>query len=98
LARACRLVHIPRSAGPAPGIHRSRGVLVNQHDGLIWAKSQFCNNTACVEVAKHDDGVLIRDSKNPRGPKLQFTNSEWDAFVEGVRRGEFDGLGERPSG
>ena len=71
---------------------------MNQYDGLIWIKSEFCNSSACVEVAKYGDGVLIRDSKNPRGPKLQFANSKWNAFVEGVRRGEFDGLGERPSG
>jgi Domain of unknown function (DUF397) len=69
-------------------------MLVNQDDRVIWTKSEFCNNTACVEVAKYGDGVLIRDSKDPLGPKLQFSNSEWYAFVEGVRSGGFDRLEE----
>ncbi|GLK08475.1 hypothetical protein GCM10017600_18800 [Streptosporangium carneum] len=34
---------------------------------------------------------VLRDSKNPDGPKLFFTRSEWDAFVGGVKLGEFDG-------
>ncbi|MFF3440438.1 DUF397 domain-containing protein [Streptosporangium sp. NPDC002721] len=33
---------------------------------------------------------VLRDSKNPDGPKLFFTRSEWDAFVGGVKLGEFD--------
>jgi hypothetical protein len=34
--------------------------------------------------------VAVRDSKNPDGPKLVFTPSEWKAFLGGVRTGEFD--------
>jgi hypothetical protein len=34
--------------------------------------------------------VVVRDSKNARGPVLGFTPDEWDAFVGGVRNGEFD--------
>ncbi|WP_442811508.1 MULTISPECIES: DUF397 domain-containing protein [unclassified Streptosporangium] len=33
---------------------------------------------------------MLRDSRNPDGPKLFFTRSEWDAFVGGVKLGEFD--------
>ncbi|WP_326820122.1 DUF397 domain-containing protein [Streptosporangium sp. NBC_01756] len=55
----------------------------------------------CVEVAVvdapgagHKAGLgslyVLRDSKNPEGPKLFFTRSEWDAFVGGVKLGEFD--------
>lgn len=32
----------------------------------------------------------MRDSKNPTGPALIFTASEWDAFTAGVNDGEFD--------
>jgi hypothetical protein len=39
--------------------------------------------------------VAVRDSKNPDGPKLVFTPSEWKAFLGGVRTGEFD-LPARP--
>jgi hypothetical protein len=43
-----------------------------------------------VEVAFVDDAIAVRDSKNPTGPVLLFTQSEWDAFVEGAKDGEFD--------
>ncbi|MDP9846852.1 hypothetical protein J2853_006063 [Streptosporangium lutulentum] len=33
----------------------------------------------------------MRDSKNRQGSILEFTESGWGAFVEGVKRGEFDG-------
>jgi hypothetical protein len=36
--------------------------------------------------------VVMRDAKNPDGPILYFTEAEWDAFVLGVKDGEFDDL------
>lgn len=44
----------------------------------------------CVQPAQVDEVMLVRDSKNPDGPVLTFTRDEWDAFVAGVRAGEFD--------
>ncbi len=63
--------------------------------GLSWIKSSLSfSNGNCVEVASMaDGGVAVRDSKHPNGPVLHFTPSEWDAFVGGVRNGEFDGFG-----
>ena len=48
-----------------------------------------------VETAMvtHTDGVTytaMRNSKYPDGTVLVFTPSEWDAFLQGVRAGEFD--------
>ncbi|KAA2253523.1 DUF397 domain-containing protein [Solihabitans fulvus] len=48
-----------------------------------------------VEVAfvPHTDGVTyvaMRNSAHPEGPVLVFTPSEWDAFIEGAKDGEFD--------
>jgi hypothetical protein len=37
-----------------------------------------------------DDRILVRDSKHPRRAVLNFTPAEWDAFIGGVRNGEFD--------
>jgi hypothetical protein len=34
--------------------------------------------------------VAVRDSKNPDGPALLFTRREWEAFLGGVRDGQFD--------
>lgn len=51
-----------------------------------WFKSSWSHaNSDCVEVAFLDEGnVGIRDSKNPTGPALVVSLSEWDAFVAGV--------------
>jgi hypothetical protein len=56
-----------------------------------FRKSTFCAaHHDCVEVALVDNGArLVRDSKHRSGAMLQFTSSEWDAFVKGVRAGEF---------
>ena len=55
-----------------------------------WRKSDFCGTASCVEVAQQVDSFLVRDSKNPNGTVLSFDRAEWDAFVAGVRAGNFD--------
>jgi len=45
----------------------------------------------CVEVGADAGGTVhVRDSKDPDGPCLQFTQKEWSAFRAGVKAGEFD--------
>jgi hypothetical protein len=56
-----------------------------------WRKSSRSGLNGCVEVAFPDgDRVTVRDSKNKRGLVLEFVSTEWDAFVKGVRDGQFD--------
>jgi hypothetical protein len=56
-----------------------------------WRRSEFCGSQACVEVANMaTDMILVRDSKNPHGTPLSFDRAEWEAFVAGVRAGNFD--------
>jgi hypothetical protein len=44
----------------------------------------------CVEVATSLPGVVaIRHSKDQQGPVLILTTDLWDAFCNGVKRGEF---------
>jgi Domain of unknown function (DUF397) len=43
-----------------------------------------------VEVAFVDDLIGLRNSADPQGAVLVFTQAEWDAFVAGARDGEFD--------
>ena len=57
-----------------------------------WRKSSHCDAGTCVEVARADGGVAVRDSKDPSGPTLKFTEEEWRAFVAGIRDGEFDSI------
>ncbi len=61
-------------------------------DHVTWHKSSYSNGWggACVEIADLDNRHAVRDSKNPHGPTLMFTATEWAAFTAGVRAGEFD--------
>ena len=62
----------------------------------VWRKASHSGNSGgnCVEVSATRDAsdvlYLMRDSKDPDGPKLAFTGAEWDAFLRGVKDGEFD--------
>jgi hypothetical protein len=72
----------------------------------VWRKASYSGSSGggCVEVTatrdasvaphKADEDVLylMRDSKNPAGPRLAFTTAEWDAFIRGVKDGEFDSV------
>ena len=55
----------------------------------VWHKSTYSTSSDCVEVAFVAGAVAIRDSKDRRGPVLLFTAGEWDAFIAGVRDGQF---------
>jgi hypothetical protein len=55
-----------------------------------WRKSSLSYNNGCVEVAKVDGHVVVRDSKHRQGSVLVFTPLEWQSFLGGVRAGEFD--------
>ena len=62
---------------------------MNELDPPKWRKSTRCASATCVEVARVDDQYLVRDSKRPELAPLAFTEEEWNAFVEGVKAGEF---------
>ena len=44
----------------------------------------------CVEVKRTQTGISVRDSKVPENPPQIFTHEEWEAFINGVKAGEFD--------
>ena len=49
-----------------------------------------------LETARHPDGgLLVRVVGDAEGPVLHYTRAEVDAFVRGVRDGEFDDLTEQ---
>lgn len=62
-----------------------------------WVKSSLSfSNGNCVEVANLPGGqVGVRHSKHTEGLVLRFTPDEWQAFLGGVRNGEFDSFGQR---
>lgn len=61
-------------------------------DGAIFRKSTRSSQSGdCVEVATNlPDVVAVRDTKDRDGGTLAFTPSEWSAFLQGVKLGEFD--------
>jgi hypothetical protein len=61
----------------------------------LWIKSSLSYaNGNCVEVADQPEGTIgVRNSREREGPVLNFTVDEWQAFLGGVRNGEFDDCG-----
>ncbi|MFI6040297.1 DUF397 domain-containing protein [Nocardia sp. NPDC051321] len=57
-----------------------------------WFKSSHSSGGGeCVEVAFLDGDLIgVRDSKNPTGPALVFTPTEWDTFTARITTGEFN--------
>ena len=55
-----------------------------------WRKSTRSGGQGdCVEVALNLPGLVgLRDSKDPHGADLVFTDSAWHAFVNGLTNGE----------
>lgn len=66
-----------------------------RYKGKEFKTSSFSNIDPvpfCVAVARADDGtVAVKHSRNNNPAKvLEFTSAEWDAFLKGVKAGEFD--------
>jgi len=59
---------------------------------LAWRVARNCDGGSCIRVASSAGMIVIGDTKNPRGPVLSYTRAEWDAFVTGIRQGDFDDL------
>lgn len=57
-----------------------------------WFTSSFSggNDDSCVEVAHLPGGVAVRDTKDRARPAHRYGAAGWDAFLAGVRAGEFD--------
>lgn len=68
------------------------GMATNSADSeLAWRKARSSiGNGACVEVASMNGMVALRDSKDPNGTVLTYTATEWHAFLDGAKKGEFD--------
>jgi Domain of unknown function (DUF397) len=45
---------------------------------------------SCVQVARRDGVIMVTHSKKPDGPILSYTIQEFDAFLDGAKKGEFD--------
>lgn len=65
----------------------------SERESLAWLKAHgSTSNGQCVEIASAVGNIAMRDSKDPDGPILVYTPSEFRAFLDGARNGEFDSL------
>jgi hypothetical protein len=72
---------------------RKCGMETNDLPRARWRKSSYSgSNGDCVEIAASTDGehVFVRNTRDRSGAVLDFTPSEWDAFLAGAHDGEFD--------
>ncbi|WP_067490806.1 DUF397 domain-containing protein [Actinomadura hibisca] len=54
----------------------------------VWRKSSHSSGNdagSCVEVASAAGGALVRDSKDPDGPRLRLSTSDWQTLLGTVR-------------
>ena len=76
------------------GLRSYNGMPAGELPGAQWRKSARSSAQGnCVELAKlSGTEVAIRNSRQPEGPALIFTGAELDAFLGGVKDGDFDDL------
>jgi hypothetical protein len=54
---------------------------------VAWRKSSATgsHNGNCVEIGFASNFTLVRDSKQPAGPRLQFSPARWRGFLGSLR-------------
>ena len=76
------------------GSRSYNGMPAGDLPGAQWRKSGRSSAQGnCVELARLSGSeVEIRNSRPPQGAALVFTEAELDAFIGGVKDGDFDDL------
>jgi hypothetical protein len=59
---------------------------------INWKRAdEFCSDAACVEVRKVGPWIQVRARQGDKTSNaISFTFEEWDAFIKGMKAGEFD--------
>jgi hypothetical protein len=66
-----------------------------ERGALTWLKARASShNGQCVEIASAPGKIAIRDSKDPAGPILVYTPTDFTAFLARTRNGKFDRLAQ----
>jgi len=69
------------------------------HGIVELAEVVFVDGSEVPVAHKHGDHmVVLRDANDPDGVALYYTPDEWEAFVLGVKDGEFDDMVDLASG
>jgi Domain of unknown function (DUF397) len=60
-------------------------------DKVSWRKSKYSTgNGECVEAGCSQGDMTVRDSKQPDGPKLRYSEFAWRSFLVATKLGNFD--------
>jgi hypothetical protein len=67
--------------------------MADDTDTIVWRPSPTPDGGPGVETALLPDGTIgVRNAADPDAGMVVFTRAEIDAFVKGVKAGEFDDL------
>ena len=64
----------------------------SESSGWIMSSRSTGNGGSCVQARRHAGLIEVRNSKNPGAGSTTFTVEEWDSFLDGAKKGEFDHL------
>ena len=65
---------------------------MNGESAWIMSSRSTGNGGSCVEARRQDGLIEVRNSKAREAGTVVFTTAEWDSFLFGAKRGEFDQL------
>jgi uncharacterized protein YajQ (UPF0234 family) len=57
-----------------------------------WYMAERCDGGQCVQVGIQGESILVRSSIDPDGHRVTLSRDEWQAFIAGVKGGDFDNL------
>ncbi|MFF5075526.1 DUF397 domain-containing protein [Actinoplanes sp. NPDC000266] len=60
--------------------------------GWIISSRSTGNGGSCVEARRQSGQIEVRNSNAREAGTVVFTTEEWDSFLFGAKRGEFDQL------
>jgi hypothetical protein len=60
--------------------------------GWMMSSRSTGNGGSCVQARRHGGLIEVRNSKSPEAGTVRFTTEEWDSFLDGAKKGEFDQL------
>jgi hypothetical protein len=65
---------------------------MNSDTRWIMSSRSTGNGGSCVEARRSAGLIEVRNSTCPDAGTVRFTIEEWDSFLDGAKKGEFDQL------
>jgi Domain of unknown function (DUF397) len=70
-------------------LHGFGGMVSGPASEPVWQRGQICESGACVEIASHDETVMVRSSTSPEAV-VALSRDEWQGFRADLKAGFFD--------